>query len=67
MAFGFGHPELLTPCFDIKSRYVGNIGPMHPLKEETYQFLDAFLKEVIGLFPEVNLHIGGDEVAAQCW
>ena len=31
-------------------------------KEETFQFLEAVLKEVMDLFPSDYIHIGGDEV-----
>lgn len=31
-------------------------------KEETFQFLEAVLAEVIELFPSDYIHIGGDEV-----
>ncbi len=31
-------------------------------KEETFQFLEAVLKEVMDLFPSEYIHIGGDEV-----
>ena len=31
-------------------------------KEETFQFLEAVLGEVIELFPSDYIHIGGDEV-----
>jgi len=34
----------------------------HPAKEETYEFLDDILKEVVDLFPAPWLHIGMDEV-----
>ena len=34
----------------------------NPAKEETYQFLENVLKEVIALFPGPYVHLGGDEV-----
>ncbi|HMA61181.1 MAG TPA: family 20 glycosylhydrolase, partial [bacterium] len=36
-------------------------------KEETYQFLENILKEVIELFPSQYIHIGGDEVPKNRW
>lgn len=32
-------------------------------KEETFQFLEAVLGEVMELFPSDYIHIGGDEVS----
>jgi hexosaminidase len=38
-----------------------------PGKEETYQFLEAVLEEVVSLFPSSMIHIGGDEVDRRTW
>ena len=35
---------------------------MDPSKESTYRFLDRFIGEMAGLFPDAYFHIGGDEV-----
>ena len=35
----------------------------NPGKEEVYDFIEAVLSEVAGLFPSKYIHIGGDEVA----
>ena len=40
---------------------------MDPTKESTYQFLDAFIGEMSGLFPDEYFHIGGDEVDPKQW
>ena len=34
----------------------------HPCKEETFQFIENVLDEIIALFPSPYIHIGGDEV-----
>jgi len=34
----------------------------HPCKEETYEFINNVLDEIITLFPSPYIHIGGDEV-----
>ena len=44
-----------------------NPGIYSPAKEETFQFLDAVLKEVFRLFPGQYVHIGGDEVPPEPW
>jgi hexosaminidase len=38
-----------------------------PTREETYEFLDQFIEEMSGLFPDPYWHIGGDEVAPRQW
>src|SRR5580765_6546395 len=38
-----------------------------PTREETYKFLDKFMEEMAGLFPDEYFHIGGDEVAGKEW
>lgn len=38
-----------------------------PTREETYEFLDQFIEEMTGLFPDPYWHIGGDEVAPRQW
>ncbi len=40
---------------------------MDPTREETYKFLDAFIGEMAGLFPDQFFHIGGDEVNGKEW
>ncbi len=40
---------------------------MDPSKGEVYEFLDAFIGEMAGLFPDEYFHIGGDEVKAAQW
>jgi hexosaminidase len=39
----------------------------NPADERIYPFLDAFFKEMAGLFPDPYLHIGGDEVEGHQW
>lgn len=38
-----------------------------PAKEETYQFLEGVLAEVMQLFPGQYIHVGGDEVNPGPW
>ena len=46
---------------------MSSIPPWIPPKEETYKFLDAFIGEMAGLFPDQFFHIGGDEVNGKEW
>jgi hexosaminidase len=40
---------------------------LDPAKSGVYDFLDAFLGEMAGLFPDPYFHIGGDEVNGHEW
>ncbi len=64
-----GHPELASiPGIYTIERNPGIFDPtLNPIKEETYKFLDVFLTEMAGLFPDSYLHIGGDENEGKQW
>jgi hexosaminidase len=38
-----------------------------PTNEKTYEFFDAFFKEMASLFPDEYMHIGGDENNGKQW
>ena len=40
---------------------------LNPAVPETYDFLEAVLGELAGIFPSPWLHVGGDEVADDAW
>ncbi len=40
---------------------------LDPTVEGTYQFLDRFVGEMAGLFPDPYFHIGGDEIDDKQW
>lgn len=56
--WGISHPEILTKCEGI---YANKLGPMDPTKEESYTFMQKLLKEVVSVFPDEYVHLGGDE------
>ena len=64
-----GHPELATKPgpYAIERRWGIHDPTLDPSREEVYTFLDAFLGEMAGLFPDAYLHIGGDEVTGKHW
>jgi hexosaminidase len=64
-----GHPELASAPgpYQIVRKF-GVFDPtFDPTREELYQFLDAFLGEMAGLFPDAYMHIGGDENNGKQW
>ncbi|XP_039951244.1 beta-hexosaminidase subunit beta-like [Bactrocera tryoni] len=58
------HPELLTKC---EGEFEGQLGPLNPTKESTFNFLYTFFSEIKSLFPDKFLHLGVDEVDSACW
>jgi hexosaminidase len=68
LSWGKSQKNLLTKCFDSKTNTPdGTFGPIDPTKEENYDFLFRFFKEVKSVFPDEYLHLGGDEVDPACW
>ena len=68
-AWFVGYPELTLGAgpFAI-ARTWGTFEPtMDPTRESTYLFLDRFIGEIAGLFPDKYWHIGGDEVDPKQW
>jgi hexosaminidase len=64
-----GYPELASAPgpYQIERNW-GVFDPtMDPTRDSTYQFLDAFIGEMAGLFPDPFFHIGGDEVNGKQW
>lgn len=64
-----GYPELasLPGPYEIE-RGAGIFDPtLDPTRESVYKFLDKFIGEMSALFPDVYLHIGGDENEGKQW
>lgn len=68
-AWFVGHPELASGPgpYQLDTAMLGIQPAMDPTRDEVYEFLDLFLGEMAGLFPDKYLHIGGDEVVATQW
>jgi hexosaminidase len=68
-AWFVGYPELAsgTGPYQLERKW-GVFDPaMDPTNEKTYKFLNEFLGEMVKLFPDQYLHIGGDEVNGKEW
>src|ERR1700722_18575998 len=62
-AWFVGYPDLASAAgpFHIERKF-GVFDPvMDPTRESTYKFLDAFIAEMVAIFPDPFFHIGGDE------
>jgi hexosaminidase len=64
-----GYPELAAASGPYRiARKFGVFDPtFDPTRPEIYEFLDAFLGEMAGLFPDAYMHIGGDENNGRQW
>ena len=61
VSWGAGYPELLTQC---NPKFVA---PLDVTRNETLAAVSALLTEIADIFPDALLHVGGDEVATDCW
>lgn len=52
---------------DARSHCPGPSEPLDPTKEEVYIFVDTIYKDLIEIFPDALVHVGGDEVNLDCW
>jgi hexosaminidase len=64
-----GYPELASgPGPYSIERQFGIFDPvMDPTRTSTYKFIDQFIGEMAGIFPDPYLHIGGDENNGVQW
>src|SRR6266851_8039978 len=68
-AWFVGYPDLASAPgpYSVQRKW-GVFDPaMDPTRESTYKFLDEFIGEMSGLFPDQFFHIGGDEVNGKQW
>lgn len=62
-SWGVSHPEILTACGGV---FDGKLGPIDPTKDESYEFMKKLLTEVVDVFPDEYVHLGGDEGLNGC-
>jgi hexosaminidase len=63
-----GYPELASVPGSYRAGRIADADTvMDPTRDGTYKFLDKFIGEMAGLFPDTYFHIGGDEVNNKPW
>ncbi len=64
-----GYPELAGAPgpYEIIETWGIQDPAMDPTRDQTYEFLAAFIGEMAALFPDPYFHIGGDEVNGNQW
>lgn len=64
-----GYPEHASAPgpYEIERRFGVFDAAFDPTREETYEFIDGFVAEMVRLFPDPYWHIGGDEVTGKHW
>ena len=64
-----GYPILASAPgpFELADRWAARAPAIDPTREDVYAFIDAFVAEMVGLFPDPFIHIGGDEVIRSHW
>jgi hexosaminidase len=62
-SWAVGYPELMSAPgpFTVGHNFGVFDATMDPTKKSTYAFLDKFIGEMAGIFPDEYMHIGGDE------
>ena len=66
-SWGMYYTYLLTLCCTPSGIPDGTVGPINPILNTTYQFMQTFFQEVTGVYQDPYVHLGGDEVPFGCW
>ena len=61
-----GHSEEVTAAYPFLS-CDGQPSDLCPGNEDTFEFIEAVLTEVMEIFPSRYIHIGGDEASKKAW
>ncbi|XP_077869996.1 beta-hexosaminidase subunit alpha-like [Saccoglossus kowalevskii] len=65
-SWGKGIPNLLTECWIVYDKHA-DFGPIHPIVNSSYEFLEDLFGEIVNVFPDRFVHLGADEVSYACW
>ncbi|CAH8853293.1 unnamed protein product, partial [Trichobilharzia szidati] len=66
LSWGKAFPDLLTKCYQ-DSKPTGQLGPMNPVNDSTFEFLKNLFTEVTSRFHDNYIHLGGDDIDFACW
>uniref|UniRef100_A0A914UJ16 Beta-hexosaminidase n=1 Tax=Plectus sambesii TaxID=2011161 RepID=A0A914UJ16_9BILA len=69
-SWGKGQPNLLCDCYDDHGKKKDEQALIDPTKQSTWDFLLALFKEILEVFPDHYIHLGGDESwfwIPSCW
>ncbi|ODM94535.1 Beta-hexosaminidase subunit beta [Orchesella cincta] len=66
-SWGNAWTDFLTKCYNSHGKPDGTYGPINPLREDVYKKMKSLLQEIIQVFPDSYVHLGGDEVDFNCW
>ena len=66
LSWGHSQKHLRTPCYT-GGHQDGFYGPINPILNSTYTFMEKLYREILEVFPETHVHLGGDEVPYECW
>ncbi|KAG1671930.1 Beta-hexosaminidase subunit alpha [Nymphon striatum] len=66
-SWGKGVKNLLTPCYETGTGKISGYYAINPILNSTYEFLENFFGEVVKVFNDQYLHLGGDELSFDCW
>ncbi len=69
VAWLYAYPEFAsgTTPQGIRREFGISDTAIDPTRDETYAFIEKFLTEMVGIFPDAYVHIGGDETPAPDW
>ncbi|PVD21026.1 hypothetical protein C0Q70_19192 [Pomacea canaliculata] len=62
-SWGLSKPDLLTQCYAGMTPIKGYLGPIDPVRNSSYSFLKSLFGEIMGVFKDDFLHLGGGRSA----
>lgn len=66
-SLSLSHPEIMSKCYTDTTTWSGYYGPLNPISNQTFVFLEKIFEEFFTVFKDHYIHLGGDEVESVCW